>query len=56
MLTRRIAVWWKRLWCEHYWRPALTSKGCARYCDYCDKTEVITEAEFYSYFGRMPYL
>jgi len=40
--------------CPHKWRPALTSKSPARYCNICEKVEHLTEPEFYAYFGRIP--
>lgn len=49
----------KQWLCRHRWRPALRSgvrppNEAVRYCDRCDKREVISEAEFYAQFGRMP--
>lgn len=41
--------------CQHHWRPAHTSKGPARYCAACDKTEQLTVQMFYAQFGTMPH-
>lgn len=50
----RFKSWWKRIWCEHFWRPALTSKGAAMFCDYCETTIQLSEQEYYARFGRIP--
>jgi len=56
-------IGWKNLWmtfrqrfCKHFWRPAITSKGPAKMCDYCTKVVKLTQEEFYAEFGRMPIL
>jgi hypothetical protein len=63
-----ILRWWKEYRCDHYWRPALQTRmphqivpgGMSEYgmrvCDYCRKTNVLTDEEFYAQFGRMPIL
>ena len=52
-----LKLWYISVRCNpHRWRPALTSKGPARSCQYCLTTEQLTEQEFYAQFGRMPYL
>lgn len=38
----------------HHWRPARVGNGPARYCDICEHTEPLSDAEFYAYFGVMP--
>ena len=40
--------------CGHKWRPGLTSRGAARYCNICEAIQDLSDAEFYAYFGRMP--
>jgi hypothetical protein len=41
--------------CTHKWRPASTSRGPARWCERCQRTEDRTKEEFYAEFGRMPH-
>ncbi len=67
-MTDRLVKWWKQLWCEHHWRPALQTRMPSkidgygrqdyglRVCDYCKKIDPLTDAEFYAQFGRMPIL
>jgi hypothetical protein len=56
-MLNRILLWWKQRNCEHYWRPVLLRGSTpARWCDYCEKDELLTEPEFYAQFGRMPWL
>lgn len=60
---------WRQMWrewrCEHYWRPCafvcrkpgtryVTGYQAAKTCDYCGQTVLLTTAEFYAQFGRMP--
>lgn len=40
--------------CGHAWRPARVGDVIARYCDVCERSEPLTDAEFYAYFGVMP--
>lgn len=58
--------WWHRLLvkldlaeppCGHKWRPAVSGRvtAAARYCDICERIEVLTHPEFYAQFGRMPW-
>ena len=41
--------------CIHFWRPAQTSKGPARWCEECETTEHLTPAGFYAQFGERFY-
>ena len=41
--------------CDHKWRPATTSRGPARLCEKCTRTEDITKEEYYARFGQMPH-
>lgn len=38
--------------CAHYWRPAKTSKGPARYCDDCERVEQLSGELFFAEFGE----
>jgi Zn finger protein HypA/HybF involved in hydrogenase expression len=51
-----LIAWWVNFRCNHCWRPALTSKGPAKYCPHCHTTTQLSEADFYAVFGRMPIL
>jgi hypothetical protein len=48
----QLRIAFKQIRCEHFWRPARTSRGLARYCEDCDRTESLSEPEYYSQFGR----
>lgn len=49
--------------CPHKWRPAVErmriiggeAVSPIRLCDLCGREESLTPAEFYAYFGRMPW-
>jgi len=46
----------RQLLCRHFWRPALIGRPekAARVCHRCEKIELLSDAEFYMYFGRIP--
>ena len=54
-MIRRLLAWWKRRRCKHVWRPAVSSRGPAKYCDRCETTVRLDAPEFYAVFGRMPW-
>lgn len=38
-----------------YWRPAVAALGMhGRYCSMCEQFELLSEAEYYAQFGRVP--
>jgi hypothetical protein len=42
--------------CKHsHWRPAISNRAPAKWCDACGVATNITEAEFYALFGRSSY-
>lgn len=45
----------KQTSCTHFWEPARTSVGPARYCKWCEKTEQLTVEMYYAHFGKMPH-
>ena len=55
-LYARVRVWLRQRSCDHAFRPALTSRGGAQWCQRCGLTQPLTEAAFYALYGRMPYL
>jgi hypothetical protein len=52
----RFLRWFFPTKCAHHWRPCCTSKGFGRHCTFCQRTELLSDAEFYARFGRAPYL
>lgn len=39
--------------CSHYWRPATTSRGLARWCEDCERIELLSRERFYAEFGEV---
>lgn len=45
----------RQLLCRHSWRPVTVEEGHgARWCEKCGKLERLSDAEFYTHFGRIP--